>query len=482
MSECVNIKMKRWPIQLMLALLFANLSIFAFAQDQNCHFKVNDNTMVVTVPRNISISALSDFTQKFNINDIGLYQLITTGVQDSLRKNGWDIKNKQQQYIITKPIEAANSLINPEDKIIFTAVPTPENWRVVGGNKIIYGANHFKNYQSVRQEDGIVYFYLKGHEDAKRVRLAGNFTNWQYDAFPMTKTDDGWIVKVSLVPGEYYYKFIINNSGWATDPANELRENDGRGNINSVVFVTNRTFSLKGHENAENIYLAGSFNNWDPEDIQMKKVDGGWQADIYLSDGTYQYEFIADGKTIKSNARDASDTSIAEIGRAHAFILKGFTDAKKVCVAGNFNDWKQNQLYMHRTATGWELPYVLGPGNYQYKFIVDGRWMTDPANNQIVDDGLGNQNSFIIIEPNYTFRLRDYSNAKTVFLSGDFNAWSPIGLPMTKTSDGWECNVYLARGKHLYKFIVDGKWIRDPTNKLWEDNKFHTGNSILWIE
>jgi hypothetical protein len=29
---------------------------------------------------------------------------------------------------------------------------------------------------------------------------------------------------------------------------------------------------------------------------------------------------------------------------------------------------------------------------------------------------------------------------------------------------------------------VDGKWMIDPANDLWEDNEFGTGNSVLWIE
>jgi len=37
-------------------------------------------------------------------------------------------------------------------------------------------------------------------------------------------------------------------------------------------------------------------------------------------------------------------------------------------------------------------------------------------------------------------------------------------------------------GKHLYKFIVDGKWIKDPDDPLWEGNEFGTDNSVIWIE
>jgi hypothetical protein len=46
----------------------------------------------------------------------------------------------------------------------------------------------------------------------------------------------------------------------------------------------------------------------------------------------------------------------------------------------------------------------------------------------------------------------------------------------------WEIALHLSKGKHLYKFIVDGKWILDPANKLWEQNEHNTGNSVLWFE
>jgi len=52
---------------------------------------------------------------------------------------------------------------------------------------------------------------------------------------------------------------------------------------------------------------------------------------------------------------------------------------------------------------------------------------------------------------------------------------------MKKTSNGWEIPLYLKPGKHTYKLIVDGEWILDPDNKLWEQNEFGTGNSVVWI-
>lgn len=484
MIERTTIRKSHWFVRLLIALLLANAAVTVYAQnnDMNCEFKVRDNTMRLYLPKKITVDVLNNFTSKYNIGDIGLYELMTTGKDDSLKKNGWNIEMNQQLYVVSKPIEAAGGLANPAGKIIFTAVPTPENWRVVGGNKVIYGVNNFRNYQSVKQENGVISFYLSGYDRAKRVRLAGSFTNWQYGAFPMTRTDDGWSIKVKLDPGPHYYKFIVNNDGWMTDPANELRENDGRGNINSLVFVTNKTFFLKGYTNAENVFLSGSFNNWDKDGIRMKKTNDGWAAEMYLAEGTHQYEFIVDGKVVKGNNNTATDESTTAIGKAYQFTLKGFENARKVAVAGNFNDWKPDRLLMKHTDDGWVLPYVLGPGNYQYKFIVDGRWITDPANKNIIDDGKGNENSFMVIAPNYTFRLKGYTEARRIYLAGDFNEWSERGLQMIKTKDGWECRVYLARGKHLYKFIVDGKWILDPYNRQWEENEYGTGNSVLWID
>ena len=49
-------------------------------------------------------------------------------------------------------------------------------------------------------------------------------------------------------------------------------------------------------------------------------------------------------------------------------------------------------------------------------------------------------------------------------LSGSFNNWKRNELLMTKTSTGWMLPLYLAEGTHTYKFIVDGKWLKDERN------------------
>jgi hypothetical protein len=131
---------------------------------------------------------------------------------------------------------------------------------------------------------------------------------------------------------------------------------------------------------------------------------------------------------------------------------------------------------MKKTATGWELPYTLGPGNHTYRFIVDGKEMNPTG----IAGGKGN--AYFIIEPNYTFRLKGHNNAKSVYLAGDFNDWSPDTFLMKREGDEWVFTVHLSPGKHLYKFVVNGRWILDPANDMWEQNEHNTGNSVLWIE
>jgi dienelactone hydrolase len=72
--------------------------------------------------------------------------------------------------------------------------------------------------------------------DAQSVGLAGEFNNWKAQA--MTKESDGvWIVTVSLSPGTYGYKFLVNGSDWVFDPKNPNRKTVD-GIENSVIDVT----------------------------------------------------------------------------------------------------------------------------------------------------------------------------------------------------------------------------------------------------
>ena len=488
--KAATYKIKMLVLCLCALFLVAVANVKVAAQPSVRDYTVKNGKMYISLSRKIKESALDSFIAKYNLYDLGLKQFVKTNSPDSLNKLGWQINiNNQQIFVISKVLKAFDNIRNPADKIIFAEKhPTIAEMFPAKNNGVLYGNNRLKNKRPFAVKNSTVTFFLRNNLSASRVMLAGSFNNWQPTALPMTKTDSGWIANVNLDAGKYWYKFIVDGN-WMTDNDNIVRENDGMGNINSVFYKSNVIFTLNSFINAKKVYLAGSFNNWRPRDLQMIKTQAGWELPLYLTEGTHTYRFVvddewhADPKNNDQLPNEFGDfNSVIRIGKPYLFKLPAYTNAKQVVLAGSFNKWRDDELFMNKTSTGWELPYTLGGGNYEYKFKVDGKWITDPST-QLTSNNNGNKaNSYLIIEPNYTFRLKGFSKAKNIFLTGDFINWNPGAFPMKHQGDEWVFRVHLSTGKHLYKLIVDGKWIIDPYNKLWEQNEYGTGNSIIWID
>jgi 1,4-alpha-glucan branching enzyme len=50
-------------------------------------------------------------------------------------------------------------------------------------------------------------------------------------------------------------------------------------------------------ETAKAVFLAGSFNNWDPKATPMKRNRRGeWAVSLSLGHGRYEYKFVVDGE------------------------------------------------------------------------------------------------------------------------------------------------------------------------------------------
>ncbi len=469
-------------------LLFVVLSATRVrAQDTLSVCTVKDGKMYIWLSKKLPLAKLDSFIARFDLDHLALKQFIENGFRDSILKAGWSFGHDNSGgFAISKPLFSSDAVNNPVDRILMTGKFSGKDTRFPSvNNRVAFGYNRFRNKEPFAVKDSMVTFFLRNNRDAGRVMLAGSFNDWNPDALAMQKTDSGWTAGVKLAPGKHWYKFIIDGN-WTTDRDNRLHENDGEGNTNSVFYYTNMVFRLEGYTAARRVFLTGSFNNWEERDLLMERKGNGWELPLYLPEGTHTYRFIADGEWITDPANpnrypNEFDyyNSYVTIGPPHIFKLEGFTGAKQVLLSGSFNRWREDELYMEKTATGWEIPYVLGPGNYEYKFIVDGKSMADPANSCCSTDST---RSYLVLGPNYTFRLKGFENAKTVFLAGDFNNWSPNTLAMKQENGEWIFTVHLSPGKHLYKFVVDGQWIMDPGNELWEQNEFHTGNSVLWIE
>jgi len=80
------------------------------------------------------------------------------------------------------------------------------------------------------------------------------------------------------------------------------------------------------------------------------------------------------------------------------FVLYAPT-ARRVAVAGTFNQWDQTASPLARVGAGgvWAITLALPQGHHQYAFVVDGaQWVPDPAAPG-VDDGFGRRNSMVAV-------------------------------------------------------------------------------------
>jgi 1,4-alpha-glucan branching enzyme len=71
--------------------------------------------------------------------------------------------------------------------------------------------------------------------------------------------------------------------------------------------------------------------------------------------------------------------------------------AQTVAVAGTFNNWDAKQTPMQKEAAGWKAMIPLAPGRYEYRFIADGQWLSDPNAKESVGNDFGSTNSVLVV-------------------------------------------------------------------------------------
>lgn len=276
---------------------------------------------------------------------------------------------------------------------------------------------HVKVSEGNYLTDETTYLISLERPEAKDVRLTGSFIDWDEDGIEMEKDSKGtWKATVSLGPGEYQYKFIVDGV-WMADPDIVEQVPDGRGGFATPIVVEGKgepgyrkgdkdatmIFSLHRPE-ADEIKLIGSWNNWDPEGIDMERDDSGtFKAMVPLSAGMYTYQFCVDGKCIPDpdepdkavwDRHGDKVTSVIVKPKGYDRVLVRFThdrpDVGDMRVTGAFNDWDPEGIPMYKDEDGVWFTYVALPSGMQkYKFYLDGRWMPDPDVEETVPDGRG---------------------------------------------------------------------------------------------
>lgn len=198
-----------------------------------------------------------------------------------------------------------------------------------------------------------VVFRLKS-ADAKKVNLAGSFNDWNATAQEMTESaSEDFVTTVSLAPGKYAYKFVLNDSEWIADPTNQVEEDDNHGGKNSVVQVTEGAGEL--------LTSAATSGQASPEGPHIERLAGGENRVTF---------------------------------RLQA------PQAQRVYLAGSFNGWSTNKDLMVRSGDEHTTTVLLEDGEHQYKFVINGsEWTKDPKNSEGADDGNSGENSVLRLGP-----------------------------------------------------------------------------------
>ena len=177
---------------------------------------------------------------------------------------------------------------------------------------------------------------------------------------------------------------------------------------------------------ATNVSVAGLFNEWDGTATPMARRadDGWWYVELDLFPASYGYKFVVDGnwiedplaeKSYRDGNRNTENSQFKPVDRrvetrprrpvssADALIPVRFEyrdrAARYVSVAGEFNGWNavNHQLSLEKVGL-WSAELRIPAGEYAYKFVVDGRWLLDPANpaTKVV---AGAANSLVVAQP-----------------------------------------------------------------------------------
>lgn len=155
----------------------------------------------------------------------------------------------------------------------------------------------------------------------------------------------------------------------------------------------------------ENTYLDLSNYNFDTGKVlsvkSSKSLDVSFDAENYrvsviplptTKAGLYQLDLTYDGQHLVVPIRILARPIII-------FEYQSTSPDQKISVAGNFNNWSSvdNPLSYDNTSKSHKLVIGLEPGRYEYKIVVDGNWILDPANPDSVSNGIGGFNSSLIV-------------------------------------------------------------------------------------
>lgn len=73
-----------------------------------------------------------------------------------------------------------------------------------------------------------------------------------------------------------------------------------------------------------------------------------------------------------------------------------YPSATRIAIAGTFNDWRPGATPMVPIGGDrWVKELALPPGVYEYRLVVDGKWLPDPQAGETAPNPFGGLNSVL---------------------------------------------------------------------------------------
>ncbi|MBN2298140.1 MAG: AAA family ATPase [Deltaproteobacteria bacterium] len=177
--------------------------------------------------------------------------------------------------------------------------------------------------------------------------------------------------------------------------------------VNALATMFDRRTRI-AHESLDEMirHMGGNvFSTLINQNVKLKEAAGHGQSIITYardSSGYRDYASLAKelagmkvGKLKKARQSRAKSPVVTDAGVLFSYYAP---EAEKVYVVADFNEWKANHTPLQNIeGTGvWQKMVPLKKGRYEYKFFVDGQWITDPDNPNKASSEFG-ENSYIEI-------------------------------------------------------------------------------------
>ena len=118
---------------------------------------------------------------------------------------------------------------------------------------------------------------------------------------------------------------------------------------------------------------------------------------------------------------------------------------------------------------------IIGAGKSSSYLI---KYLLEKSNNESLRLMIGD-----ICTENADLMIQDHKNAN-IYLAGEFNQWGKAKKPLRYDSEKklHTATILLPKGRHEYKFIIDGKWCVDPACPCWILNHDGIMNSVIDVK